>query len=375
MRLVLIEDTINFEQKYHCGRIARQRIDPEPSRLWYLQTGDLDDASSTVRLNIFIHALLNMVLYPFNNDTFPETFSLDSDRLRSLRSDISDLFCLDACEKVFVDLALAAGLSRTHLHEARESLRSDLSSIITLSPYGSTWDDNLENVTLEVVRHLFLLARDDDRDLDTTREHQLRDTADEALRTIFSDPKRSFFWARGEQVKEEVTPAILANVERFINVSPVDIFNAFISPCGDASLRQKQFLGKLAPDSLSVGNVLADVVRRVSHIAVLHWRIWAPIVYLYEPDPVAQAVDMVRSGSSLRDSPAPAQRLSSNNEGSWSESEDGGEKEAQIGAHGVSSPPAAANESDVMVTGTHTDAAVLGEEPSSPVLYRQPTNG
>ncbi|KAF2100384.1 Tcp11-domain-containing protein [Rhizodiscina lignyota] len=382
LRLVLIEDTITFEQKYHCSRIARRRIDPHHARLWFRAQETQATSSLTehagreldaeARLSIFVTAFVNLLLCPFSPEPFPETFNLDTDRMRALRTDINDIFCLDACEKVFVDLLSTIGHTTSVSLSSRRALRSAVSSIINYDPYGASWEDNLDHIVLEVVRQVLLVHS---RPLDSNKEAHLRKTAEDALHTIFFDPKRSFFWGRGMQLKEQILPTITRNVDGFIDSSPADVFNAFIVSGGESTLRQRQLNGKVANDAQYPENVITDIVRRISHIAILHWRIWAPLVYLREPErPTAQntvSTVPLRNSISSRESPAPTQRLSTNSEESWSGGEEGDVKEIL----NTADVPAAVKSSGVPGSSTVEDGMVAGGmDPASPELYRQRTN-
>lgn len=45
---------------------------------------------------------------------------------------------------------------------------------------------------------------------------------------------------------------------------------------------------------------LADVARLVAHVGTLHWKVWAPLAYLVDPDIVEDTIVEEERGRSLR---------------------------------------------------------------------------
>lgn len=368
---MLIEDTVNFEQQYHMDRIARGRIDVARARSWYHAPAWRNDQQHETSMERelflrpdttkFLDALLYTLLSPACTP-FPDTFKLDAERLRSIRSDIYDLFCLDACELVFTQVAGRRALS----HSQKNTLRFVISSVVHQSPYGSSWEDNIENIAAETVRQLSNLP---DGELPPSQEAQLRTKTEQLLRQIFSDPSRFYFAAKAEAAQQHLLPIVQADLEQFNRASLVEVFNSYL-PSPKALAHQK--LRPTQPHDSS--SVLADVGRRIAHVAILHWRIWSPIVYLNGPEPVIlpnrqpTAHSMSRS-STLRDSPAPAQFLASNAPDS-SDHIDGAAMPPEVDVD-ASAPDGT---EQIPRTVANTDAQAAVDDPSSPILYRQRTN-
>ena len=383
LRFGLIEDTIKFEQKHHCNRIAGRRIDPYCSRRWFDEQArsprshtecEHSDLGTGDPLRIFLNGFLSSLCCPVSIETLPETFSLDADRIMILKTEIHDNICLDLCEEVFVDLTSTLVANSTTSVCSRESLRLAITSIVDYGPYGSKWYENLDNIVVELARHA---SREDDQcpGIDNKdREHRLRQTAEQTFRTAFFDPNCSYFWSRGIQLKDKLLPLIRKNMENHLDTSPIDIFNAFVAPGGKMAKQRKQSLGHSASQPPLAEEFVLDIVRRISHIAVLHWRIWSPLVYLYEPKAAAAQMLVIATGANDNgtaiEGSAHGQRLSSDPVNMRSGSNDTDEKRITVDEVGIDR---ASVDEVTTIAGAH-DTATMTDDPSSPVLYKQRTN-
>ncbi|KAI7111254.1 hypothetical protein KC352_g35909, partial [Hortaea werneckii] len=81
---------------------------------------------------------------------------------------------------------------------------------------------------------------------------------------------------------DRLLPKVTVSVEEHIRLSALDLQNALITPTSNP----------LPPPPIGFGAVLAppeptrnydpddDIVRRVTHVICLHWKVWAELVYL-----------------------------------------------------------------------------------------------
>jgi len=297
LRTILIEDTYNFETKYHQDRIERRRIDVEKVQAWFHHTEviprTLPKMIDQTKLAHLVSGFLQLLLTR-SRDPIPDTFSLDADRIRSLRSDLSDMVHMDICTRVFDLLLQRLRVINGPSDSARLALHMDLLAIVSEgSDAKRGWVNNVENIALEIVRHALRIAHQMkayDMELVHSTELVLREAFQQ---TQYNTYQMINYPAIASRLQSLLYPRVMDAVEAQLNASPVDIFNTFISfippppppppPPPTSSIRTITGTSSqqrpAPPFPQTRPDPLADVTRRIAHIAVLHWRIWSPIVY------------------------------------------------------------------------------------------------
>ncbi|OCK85330.1 Tcp11-domain-containing protein [Lepidopterella palustris CBS 459.81] len=297
LRALLIEDTINFEQKYHLSRIARRRINVEIAQRWYsYETHRLRQLSpesflhkdlGRVQLEVFIHGLIGLLLSNDSRNDFPETFYLDHDRLRTLKSELHDLVYFEICFEIFGLLLKRLGFHGPISHRTRESLRNSLFAIIGEGTGHSSgwWTANREHISVELVRHA-LHVRGYSHSYDGYLVHE----ADCLLHQVFYSQCPDAFARHADAVEQTILQEILDCTNRHINSSPMEMFNSLIAPSTPPPPPPPPMSNISAPrptreqSTSSAPDHLTNIVHRIAHIAMLHWRIWGPIVYVLPED-------------------------------------------------------------------------------------------
>ncbi|KAM7217162.1 protein SOK1 [Rhypophila decipiens] len=114
LRPVLIEDTVQFEQRFFTKKIQSGRLTIDAARLWYTQaqvdTARLYSGSPLPFLHsfgetaVFFEALSRLVLPSTSTESIPTTFVFDEERIIKLRSDMFDSICLEICMRKYEDL-------------------------------------------------------------------------------------------------------------------------------------------------------------------------------------------------------------------------------------------------------------------------------
>jgi len=119
LRPVLIDDTVNFEQRFFMRKMQAGRLDVSKATSWYNEAqayAAISYANSPMphlqafgETAVFFEALSRLIL-PSASENFPPTFLFDDDRVLKLRSDFYDSVCLEICMRKFDDLD---GFSKT----------------------------------------------------------------------------------------------------------------------------------------------------------------------------------------------------------------------------------------------------------------------
>ena len=236
--------------------------------------------ASNFKLEIFIRAVVTLLLGKDGHCEFPETFYLDHDRLRVLKAEIDELVCLEICTDLFVFLAERFG-SAGCKGDAAKQLRASIAAIMseTTGQGFQYWMANSEAVSLEILRQASSAAgRPPSFHFDYLSEvHQ-------QLQMAFSDR----FNYHAAHLEKELLPQILCNVERHATSSPMDLFvnlatlpPAMRRPSINLSRPLVLDIGNGASSHLEVSN-MANLVNRITHIIILHWRTWSPIAYVQD---------------------------------------------------------------------------------------------
>lgn len=294
LRTLLIEDTINFEQKYHLSRIARGRINVEGAQRWYSYEEKSMRQSvplSYVRKDIgraqfetFVQAVVHILLSNDPSKDFPETFYLDQDRLRALKSELHDIVHFDMCCKIFAWLLREMNYRGSAPHTAQQNLRNSLFDIVGEDRNYSSrqWIVNVDYIAVELVRHALNLCGH----THSYKAHLLQ-KAHEMLRAMLCSSHQGVFAHYADVLERTILPEILACANGHVNSSPMEMFSTLIAPSAPPppppppshmNVVVQRIANEQNPSSPS--DRLTDIIHRITHITVLHWRIWGPIVYV-----------------------------------------------------------------------------------------------
>ncbi|ORY09343.1 T-complex protein 11-domain-containing protein [Clohesyomyces aquaticus] len=321
LKVLLIEDTVNFERNYHLGRMVqgRGRINIGAAEQWYVaalkQFGQpcTPAPKSMMRFHheVFARAVVSTLCSNVPSKVFPETFYLDHERLLALKIEIHNIIYFDICLDLFTQLLRAFKYRGRIPHSTHQLLRTSLSAIVgeeRSDTSGSQWVHNCEHISHELLR----------RALEVTGNRQPFNHANvqavtNALHTMFVDSHS--FSTHTNTFSDILLPQILSCIHTHHNSTPHELFQALVAPTSTPSLppppptpttitSPSPSPTPLLPTSLSSSQPLAfsrntptvpldqyqftqysqsqilDLANRISHITLLHWRTWGPIVYV-----------------------------------------------------------------------------------------------
>lgn len=276
LRALLIEDTINFGQKYHVSRIKGNKYNIPYARQWYLNSIEdvkripLSLSWQNTDVEVFCNSFLRTLL-PNSTIQFPDTFSLDVDRLRVLREEVRDLMYENICCDILVRLLEHLKCNPENAtSEAKRRLRNDLQTIIGDGSSPRFLAMPIGNISVELVRHALRLSGSN-----AETDAELVELTESWLQRAHSDPENQQHHA--EDLFRELRRGVTSSVEKYLSSSPWDIFNALVAPA--ASSAQPKPIPGVTPSHPMRPSRRTDIVNRITHIAVLHWRIWENIVY------------------------------------------------------------------------------------------------
>lgn len=293
LRTLLIEDTVNFETHYHLDRLVsgRARVDIHTAQKWYrsasAEFGSLCDTGrdpSRLHLEIFVRGVTATLFGKDGRSDFPEAMYLDIDRLQVIKAEIEDHVFFEVCLDMFATLLQKFRYQGPTLSTTRQQVVSALTAIMGESSVGygpHQWMANSEALSLEILRQASTLAG-----RATSYDYDNMSRANQHLRHLFF----STFTTQARNLESAVLPMILASIEKHNNSSPMELFNTLvpatttIKPISSAQPTQSATTDTLSslrlphPDTQK----LSDIADRISHIIILHWRVWSKIAYIQD---------------------------------------------------------------------------------------------
>jgi hypothetical protein len=263
LRTLLINDTINFQQKFHCHKIAGGRFNLTHAQAWFQQEARyLASCSLTpTPLEIFVSALLRSLLNQTSVAIFPETFHLDIDRLRTIRNDFHGIVQALICCNAF-DLLAEGRLDEQTRAAGRKMLEANLVDIV-----GETRQHNLhvENISVEIVRLVLQL-----QGANMTYHSDMIDVVEKHLRTEFLVMSPAFGHHLHALLNSQL-PRLVSRVNSNSRLGLLDLHDAML-PSIQTATQRVALMTAAEP-------LIDELLKRVTHLAVIHWHIWSPIVY------------------------------------------------------------------------------------------------
>ena len=137
LRPVLIEDTVQFEQRFFTRKMQGGKLSVNAARLWYSEAREyaarvyrgppMPHMHSFGETAVFFEALSRLILPSTSTESIPNTFIFDEERIIKLRSDMFDSICLEICMRKFEDLERLSSVTQfSYLND--EPIRSCRSS-------------------------------------------------------------------------------------------------------------------------------------------------------------------------------------------------------------------------------------------------------
>ena len=304
-RVLLIEDTVPFLTEYFEGKIKRNSFQVEPARLWYVAARERARQERACKststqsddglepLDALFRGISEQLLQFHAPDDFPETFLFDSDRLWQLRSTIQNLINLEIAWYIFESYVHTQKRYLSARDETYSTFRSRIWSLMEdgteldgqitgVSGFenpdlrgGARWMQNMRSIALEIARFACAACC-----LDVVADEVII-PIEAALEWHLSNESDLFRYFQST-MREKVLATTFAFARKYLPLSPLAIcesqrVSVSSGPAGAGSA------SSAATSSQALSPQQADIERigmRLAHIGILHWRVWAPLLYL-----------------------------------------------------------------------------------------------
>ncbi|KAK9493439.1 T-complex protein 11-domain-containing protein [Lipomyces doorenjongii] len=135
LRPLLVETAVEFEQDYFAQRVQRRKIDVKQAVEWFKNS--YKEASKTEPKVPYIDVFVSSLVSLFSSaspqqpiagakDEFPVTFAFDVSRLRSLKSDVAQITCLQQCLTLYRQLVASCQPGETPTQRDLDALKAEL---------------------------------------------------------------------------------------------------------------------------------------------------------------------------------------------------------------------------------------------------------
>ncbi|KAK9353295.1 T-complex protein 11-domain-containing protein [Lipomyces doorenjongii] len=135
LRPLLVETAVEFEQDYFAQRVQRRKIDVKQAVEWFKNS--YKEASKTEPKVPYIDVFVSSLVSLFSSaspqqpiagakDEFPVTFAFDVSRLRSLKSDVAQITCLQQCLTLYRQLVASCQPGATPTQRDLDALKAEL---------------------------------------------------------------------------------------------------------------------------------------------------------------------------------------------------------------------------------------------------------
>ncbi|GAD93218.1 conserved hypothetical protein [Paecilomyces variotii No. 5] len=285
-RILLIEDTVPFLQEYFMKRMTTLDFPVESSRIWYLNLRrrellSLEDRSkidSFWHIGVLFRGLSDMLLQFDNPRAFPKTFQFDSGRLWQLRTDLQNLINLDICWYIFDVYVQSQQGYMPSQAETYITFRSRIWPLLEENDDGyreaSRWQGNISSVALEIARMASVVCHRDDMVCDS-----VIGPIERALEWHLSQ-ESSVFELFQTAAREKLLESTFSFAKKYLNMSPLAI-------CESQRPLQSQYGGSVSQRHMDMD----FIAMRLAHMGVLHWRVWAPILYTRDESSEARTTE------------------------------------------------------------------------------------
>jgi len=270
--------------------MSRGHVNVKTALTWLNHTTDRDP-QRTGNLNIFLDAFVSS-MFPFSSahKPFPPTFKLDHSRLYALCTDVCNVICTSVCTVGLGGLMGNFCRSKKEIASAVAALPALLQTIVGVRANETQWTTQAGNIAVELVR---IAVKDDI--LPSPDKHYTKSALCDKMENWVRDNTAShakLFLKKSELLQETVLACVKAIVWAHINMTPSAIFDSLVAAPAraaattvDTSYYASSTPAEQSAVHQSTGNLrVDDLIRRASHMAVLHYRVWAPLLYAKHPD-------------------------------------------------------------------------------------------
>ena len=285
----MVEDTIHFEQKIFLHEISKG-LDLTNVRGWFqhfdqeaaLQTSQTPES----RLSAFVHGIIDMIVGGYAS--VPPTFRFDIDRIAALQMEVDLSRKQAACGQTLVTILAELGSGPPSLQSYNNFLYR-VAAIAEYPRFNCDEPEAFKDIALEIVRSAYELTGNE-----IVPEDGMLEAALNALLERWNDEITAFQELQDgyQRALERLVKLEMAAIE---DKTPLQILNYFsLTPPNPHIINPYGAM----PATQNERGSLSSVAKRIAHIATLHWRVWAPILYEQprRPSAIAQYQEIPPNG-------------------------------------------------------------------------------
>ncbi|KAK4188810.1 protein SOK1 [Podospora australis] len=351
LRPVLIEDTVDFEQRFFAKKITSGKLAVRPAINWYkahqrrveLQYANcpMPYAQEFGNMAVIFDAISRLMLPSVPADTAPCTFLFDEDRILKLRSDMYDSICLEVCMRKYdglerlsraTQLCVPSYVSDESSGSNRLSGSFNFMAPMNSRPSSLAFSDHGSNFSsprnsgglfaqpsmdfgeskaksLELYNSLVaLLHTAPPANNPGERWSGLAESVslqilryanaplslpdfDQRIMEAVTNVHGEAFHEVEQMFHERLMGELAKRVAQFKNLSAVALFS-IATGCRHGAARDSARVGPFGEHNTlrdpREGAGLADMAVRIAHLGILHWRVWALLAYDEEMEYEAQ---------------------------------------------------------------------------------------
>lgn len=247
-------------------------------------SSSIQQETPRLHLEVFVRGLTATLFGKDGRSDFPETLYLDIERLKIIKAEIKDQVFFEVCLDMFATFLKQFGYQGPSSSTIRQQVVTSLTAIMGDSTVGygpHRWMANSEALSLEILRQASTLAN-----RATTYDFDNLSSANQHLRHLFF----STFTTQARNLEAAVLPMILATMEKHNNSSPMELFNNLVpNTTPTTTVVTTHPLQSSTSDTFSFSHLhlpdirnLSDIASRISHIVIMHWRVWSKIAYVQD---------------------------------------------------------------------------------------------
>lgn len=292
LRPLLIQDTVEFEQTYFMKKIAFGKMGMTAAHSWFRAAKTLRThnplliGSSQRDMWSFFEGFTGLLLPSRSAEPVPDTFTFDGDRIIKLRNDVLDAINLELCARFFRELNRSNSNvePRNYLDFQRrqslqeQTLRASITAILSDTPAERRWQEGAPAIALQILR--------------STPANLSELSAFEAeLQAHLSNPSSPIFLSCESAISAQLLHQIEKVAVRYAPLTTAKLFE--ISTTSRSTSRDA------TRDPARVA--LKATAKQIAHIGTVHWRVWAPLAYLVNPDDVGSGGEQLAAGGDEMD--------------------------------------------------------------------------
>lgn len=284
MRPLLVDDTIHFQRKYNAYRMRQGKINVAGARNWLYEEIDFmtayhPDGEPTHLTALVVLFLKDTILK--GSDCWPSTFYLDTERLRVLRQELHARVYQEVCWEIFSTLVAeqASQLQQFGFPNVQYTLHCRINAIVGAN---GQFYAHCQAIAAEMVRLLLMATGHPAPHFDHDLIKQVEQRLEQDLRLVDG---AEIFKKHASLQYTRVLPKVQASVEAHLSLSLLDLQDALV-PAPPSSRTPPRGQGAILKPAapLRTFDPDMDLVRKLTHVIVLHWHVWGEMVYMAMPE-------------------------------------------------------------------------------------------